>query len=136
MLQRNARMPNTEIARALTVTETTIRNRVSRLVDEELIEIVAVVTPKAQQATISAFLSMTVALRDVDDVMAKLRVRHEIRYLARVLSSEQILAEAFFADNAHLLRFHTEFLSTLKSVSTVETRLVLRVDKASYEWEI
>ena len=40
MLQRNARMPNTEIARALSVTETTIRNRVSRLVDEELIEIV------------------------------------------------------------------------------------------------
>ena len=76
---------------------------------------------------------MTVALRDVDDVMAKLHVRHEIRYLARVLSAEQILAEAFFADNAHLLRFHTEFLSTPTSVSAVTTSLVLRVDKASYE---
>jgi Lrp/AsnC family transcriptional regulator, regulator for asnA, asnC and gidA len=56
ILQRNARVPNTEIGRALDVTETTIRNRVSRLIDEKLIEIVAVVDPKATDATISAFL--------------------------------------------------------------------------------
>src|SRR5215212_3641837 len=47
LLQRNARVPNTEIGRELDVTETTIRNRVSRLLDEGLIEIVAVVDPRA-----------------------------------------------------------------------------------------
>jgi Lrp/AsnC family transcriptional regulator for asnA, asnC and gidA len=47
LLQQNGRRSNTEMARTLSVTETTIRNRVTRLVDEELINIVAVPTPRA-----------------------------------------------------------------------------------------
>ncbi|MGV9718524.1 hypothetical protein [Rhodococcus pyridinivorans] len=40
--------PNTEIAPALGITETTIRNRGNGLIDEELIEFVAIVTPRAE----------------------------------------------------------------------------------------
>jgi Lrp/AsnC family transcriptional regulator for asnA, asnC and gidA len=136
MLQRNARIPNTEIARSLKVTETTIRNRVSRLLDDELIEIVAVVTPKAREATISTFIAITVELNEAENVIASLRERPEIRYLARMLSTQQILAEAFFTDHDHLLRFQSAYLYAIAAVTAVETTLVLRVDKLSYEWEI
>jgi len=73
ILQRNARVPNTEIGRALDVTETTIRNRVSRLIDEKLIEIVAVVDPKATDATISAFLLLTVSPPEIGAALDQLR---------------------------------------------------------------
>jgi Lrp/AsnC family transcriptional regulator for asnA, asnC and gidA len=136
LLQRNARVPNTEIGRALEVTETTIRNRVSRLLDEGLIEIVAVVNPKATEATISAFLLLTVAPPGLHDIAEAIKARAEVRYLSLVLGRGQIIAEAFFRDHDHLLRFQSEFIGGLPNVTGVETWVVVNVHKLSYEWEI
>jgi Lrp/AsnC family transcriptional regulator for asnA, asnC and gidA len=136
ILQNNARVPNTEIARALKVTETTIRNRVSRLLEEELIEMVALITPKAKESTVSAFILLTVAPDAVDAAIDVVKSRPEVRYLSRVLSRAQVLMEAFFTDNDHLLAFQDDCLAALPGLQSVETSLVLRVDKASFEWEI
>lgn len=136
LLQRNARVPNTEIGRALDVTETTIRNRVSRLLDEKLIEIVAVVDPRATDATISAFLLVTVSPPDVGAVVGGLRERSEVRYLSQVVGRGQVMAEAFFRDLGHLLAFQNDTLAGLPGVTGVETLLVGQVHKLSYEWEI
>lgn len=136
LLQRNARVPNTEIGRALDVTETTIRNRVSRLLDEKLIEIVAVVDPKATDVTISAFLLLTVAPDEVGTTVAALRDRTEVRYLSQVVGRGQVMAEVFFRDLMHLLAFQNDVLARLPGVTGVETLLVGQVHKLSYEWEI
>ena len=136
LLQRNARVPNTEIGRSLEVTETTIRNRVSRLLDEGLIEIVAVVDPKATEATISTFLLLTVSPPGVHEVAEQIKARAEVRYLSLVLGRGQIIVEAFFRDHAHLLSFQTDFVGAMPTVTEVETWLVVHVHKLSYEWEI
>jgi Lrp/AsnC family transcriptional regulator, regulator for asnA, asnC and gidA len=136
ILQRNARVPNTEIGRALDVTETTIRNRVSRLLDEKLIEIVAVVDPKATDATISAFLLLTISPPEIGAALDQLRDRTEVRYLSQVVGRGQVMAEAFFRDLPHLLGFQNEVLAALPGVGGVETLLVGQVHKLSYEWEI
>uniref|UniRef100_A0A5Q5CC60 Transcriptional regulator, AsnC family n=1 Tax=Mycobacterium sp. (strain JLS) TaxID=164757 RepID=A0A5Q5CC60_MYCSJ len=136
ILQNNARIPNTEIARALKVTETTIRNRVNRLLEEELIEMVALITPKAKEASVSAFILVRVSPEAVDPAIEVLKTRSEVRYLSRVLSRAQILIETFFTDNDHLLAFQDECLAALPGVQSIDTSLVLRVDKASFEWEI
>jgi Lrp/AsnC family transcriptional regulator, regulator for asnA, asnC and gidA len=136
LLQRNARVPNTEIGRALDVTETTIRNRVSRLLDEKLIEIVAVVNPKAADATLSALMLLTVGPPGVDGVAEQMQARPEVRYLSSVIGRGQIMAEAFFRDPAHLLSFQNEFIAGLPNVTGVETWIVVDVHKLSYEWEI
>jgi Lrp/AsnC family transcriptional regulator, regulator for asnA, asnC and gidA len=136
LLQRNARVPNTEIGRSLEVTETTIRNRVSRLMDEGLIEIVAVVNPKATEATISAFLLLTVAPPGVHEVAEQIKARPEVRYLSLVLGRGQMMIEAFFRDHPHLLSFQTEFLGGLPTVTSMESWVVVHVHKLSYEWEI
>ena len=136
LLQRNARVPNTEIGRALDVTETTIRNRVARLLDEKLIEIVAVVDPRATEATISAFLLLAVSPPDVGRVVEQLRERTEVRYLSQVVGRGQVMAEAFFRDLGHLLAFQNDTLAGLPGVTGVETLLVGQVHKLSYEWEI
>lgn len=136
LLQRNARVPNTEIGRALDVTETTIRNRVSRLLDEKLIEIVAVVDPRATDATISAFLLLTIVPPDIAPALAQLRERTEVRYLSEVVGRGQVMAEAFFRDLGHLLGFQNDVLGALPGIAGVETLLVGQVHKLSYEWEI
>jgi Lrp/AsnC family transcriptional regulator for asnA, asnC and gidA len=136
LLQRNARVPNTEIARALNVTEATVRNRVSRLLDEELIGIVAVVDQKATEATISTFIGISVDLAHAEEVAEAMRGRPEARYVAQTLGPSQVLAETFFRDHDHLLSFRNEFLGSLPGVTRVDVSIVLRVHKLSYEWEI
>jgi Lrp/AsnC family transcriptional regulator, regulator for asnA, asnC and gidA len=136
VLQKNARTPNTEIARALGVTETTIRNRVARLLDEKQIGVVAVVNPEATEATISAFLEISLHPKNLDAVVERLRGRGEVRYLGLTLGRAQIIIEAFFRDHEHLLAFQTGVVATLPGVTAVETAIVVRVAKFSYEWEI
>jgi DNA-binding Lrp family transcriptional regulator len=62
ILQSDGRIPNTEIARELNVSETTVRKRVARLLSNELIKIVAVPTPKAVGMTLSAIIGIAVVL--------------------------------------------------------------------------
>lgn len=135
-LQVNARIPNTEIARALNVTETTIRNRVARLLDEELIEIVAVVMPKAHQSTLSTLIALTFEPKHVSAAIDDLRERSEVRWLSRMLAPAQVLTEVFYPDHEALVRFHADYLAHLPGITRVDSWLVLSAEKASFEWEI
>ena len=67
-LQRNGRTSNTEIGRALGLTEATIRKRIARLIEGDLVNIVAVPTPRAVGVTMSAIIGISVNLGDLDRV--------------------------------------------------------------------
>lgn len=135
-LQRNGRTSNTEIGRALGLTETTIRKRIARLIDEELVSIVAVPTPRAMGRTLSAIIGVSVTLGDLDTVSHALSKSPEVRYLGLSTGRYDIIVEAFFNDSEHLLAFVSEKLGGLTGVTSVETSIILRVGKFSYEWEL
>ena len=42
LLEKNGRIPNTDLAKKLRTSETTVRKRIKRLIDEDLIKVVAV----------------------------------------------------------------------------------------------
>lgn len=135
-LQRNGRASNTEVARSLGVTETTIRKRVARLLDNGLMHVVAVPTPEAFGPTVSAFMGVSVALRSLLSVAEELRRHPEVRYVGMSAGRFDIVVEAFFPDQQALLDFVTEKLGVLEGVTNVETSVVLKVVKFSYEWEV
>ena len=136
MLQKNGRRPNTEIGRALDLTETTIRKRIARLIEEGLVNIVAVPTPRAVGMATSAIIGVSVQLGNLDMVSKKLSSYSEVRYLGLSTGRYDIIIEAFFNDTEHLLAFVSDKLGALPEVSSVETSIILRVDKFSYEWEL
>src|ERR1700750_1865999 len=79
LLQRDGRASNTEIGRALGVTETTIRKRIARLISEGLVSIVAVPTPQAVGMTTSAIIGISVALHAIRSVSDQLVAQPEVR---------------------------------------------------------
>src|SRR5512132_555781 len=81
LLQRDGRTSNTDIARALDVTETTIRKRIARLIDEELVNVVAVPTPRAVGMTLSAIIGISVQLPSLQAVSERLVAYPEVRYV-------------------------------------------------------
>jgi Lrp/AsnC family transcriptional regulator, regulator for asnA, asnC and gidA len=135
-LQRDGRTSNTEIGRALGLAETTIRKRIARLIAEDLVNIVAVPTPEAVGMTTSAIIGISVALAEVRDVSERLVAWPEVRYVGFSTGRYELIIEAFFNDHEHLLDFVTTKLGGLPGVTGVETSLILKVAKFSYEWEI
>ena len=136
LLQRDGRTSNTDIARALEVTETTIRKRIARLIDEDLVNVVAVPTPRAVGMTLSAIIGISVQLPSLQAVSERLTSYQEVRYVGVATGRYDIIVEAFFNDQEHLLQFVSSKLGALEGVTGAETSLILKVAKFSYEWEI
>ena len=63
VLQVDGRTSNTEIARRLGVTETTVRKRLAALLEGDLVQIVAVPTPRLAGLTVSAIIGISVQLK-------------------------------------------------------------------------
>jgi len=136
MLQVDGRLSNTEIARSLEITETTVRKRIARLLDERLISIVAVPTPEASGMLLSAILGVSVELTAIHDVAETIRTYPEVRYVGMSAGRYDLMVEAFFTDQEHLLEFVTGKLGCLPGITSLETSIILKVVKFSYEWEI
>jgi Lrp/AsnC family transcriptional regulator for asnA, asnC and gidA len=136
LLQRDGRTSNTEIGRALGLTETTIRKRIGRLVGDGLVNIVAVPTPAAVGMTTSAIIGISVQLDSLHEVSDRLVACREVRYVGLSTGRYDVIVEAFFDDHEHLLEFIATTLGGLEGVTSVETSLILKVAKFSYEWEI
>jgi Lrp/AsnC family transcriptional regulator for asnA, asnC and gidA len=136
LLQSDGRLSNTEIGRALGLTETTIRKRIARLLEDELVKIVAVPTPEAVGMTTSAIIGISVQLVNLREVSDRLVACSEVRYIGLSTGRYDVIIEAFFNDHEHLLEFISTTLGGMEGITSVETSLILKVPKFSYEWEI
>jgi Lrp/AsnC family transcriptional regulator, regulator for asnA, asnC and gidA len=136
ILQEDGRRPNTEIARDLHVSETTIRKRVSALVSQGLINIVAVPTPRAVGLNLSAIIGISVILPKLKGISEELKRQKEVRYVGLSTGRYDIIVEAFFVDQQHFLDFISNRLGGMDGITSLETSMILDVVKFSYEWEI
>ena len=136
ILQDDGRRPNTEIAREMHVSETTIRKRITQLVSRGLINIVAVPTPRAIGMTLSAIIGISVTLPKLREISEELKRQQEVRYVGVSTGRYDIIVEAFFFDQQHFLDFISSKLSRMDGITGLETSMILDVVKFSYEWEI
>jgi Lrp/AsnC family transcriptional regulator, regulator for asnA, asnC and gidA len=136
ILQVDGRRPNTEIARELKVSETTIRKRVAQLVSRGLINIVAVPTPRAAGMNLSAIIGISVTLPKLKEISEELKSIREVRYVGLSTGRYDIIVEAFFFDQQHFLDFISGRLSRMDGITSLETSMILDIVKFSYEWEI
>jgi Lrp/AsnC family transcriptional regulator for asnA, asnC and gidA len=132
----DGRTSNVEIGRRLGVTETTVRKRIAALLADELIEIVAVPTPKLAGLDVSAIIGISVNLQNLKKVADALIDRPEVRYCGVSTGRYDLMIEAFFSSNEHVLEFTTNVLGSMPGITDVETSLILKIEKFSYEWQV
>ncbi len=135
VLRTDGRTPNAEMARQLGVTETTVRKRVASMLADGLVEIVAVPTPRLAGLTVTALIAISVHLKHLQTVADALVARPEVRYCGVSTGRYDIVIETFFPDNEALLHFNTQVLGLMPGITNVETSLILKVEKFSYEWQ-
>lgn len=135
ILRTDGRTSNVEIGRQLGVTETTVRKRIATLLADDLVQIVAVPTPKLAGLNVSAIIGISVHLTHRKAVTEALVNRPEVRYCGVSTGRYDIMIEAFFSSNEHVMEFITEVLGEMPGISDVETALILKIEKFSYEWQ-
>jgi len=72
LLQQDSRMPSAEIARQLGVAERTVRARINRLVQDDVIRLVAVLNPAALGYEVVADIFLEVEPTRLEEVAARL----------------------------------------------------------------
>jgi len=135
LLRPNARRSYASIARAIGVSEPTVRSRVARLVKGGAILPWARVNPAAIGFPVDAMVGIRVKQGCSKQVGAKLAAMENVAYVAYTTGSFDILIEAFLPDTEGLFRFLNEDLEAVDGIAHTETWHVLRTEKFFYNWE-
>src|SRR3954471_5308058 len=102
-LQADGRRSYAAIGQAVGLSEAAVRQRVQRLVESGVMQIVAVTDPMQTGFARQAMVAIQVT-GDLEDVAAKLAQLDEVDYLVVTAGSWDILAEVVVEDDAHLLQ--------------------------------
>lgn len=132
-LQADGRRPYTQIAPVVGLSEAAVRQRVQRLLDAGVMQIVAVSDPRVLGFSRQAMIGIRVEgdTRQVADALAALP---EVEYVVLTAGSIDLLAEVVVEDDERLIELLNDKIRTLPGVRGTETTIYLRIHKESYEW--
>lgn len=131
-LQQDGRKPYTEIAQALGVSEGTVRNRVSRLVLDDILHIVGMVDPHILGKDAPALIGVTLQPGDWDPAIRKIANFEEVSYLVLVSGEFDLLVEVMCNDRDHLAEFLNAKLRRVPGVLHTKTFAILRTYKLAF----
>jgi Lrp/AsnC family transcriptional regulator for asnA, asnC and gidA len=132
-LQRDGRRPYTSIAKTVGLSEAAVRQRVQRLLDAGVMQIVAVTDPLRVGLHRQAMVGIKVD-GDVRDVAAKLSANEEIDYVVICSGSYDLLVELTARDDEHLLEVVNTQIRSIPGIRSTETFVYLRLEKQTYSW--
>jgi Lrp/AsnC family transcriptional regulator, regulator for asnA, asnC and gidA len=131
-LQEDGRRSYAAIGKAVGLSEAAVRQRVQRLLETGVMQIVAVTDP----LTLGFRRQTMIGIRcegDLERVAEHLAVLDEIDYVVITAGSFDLLIEVVCEDDDHLL----EILSRVRavpSVTSTETFVYLKLRKQTYSW--
>jgi Lrp/AsnC family transcriptional regulator for asnA, asnC and gidA len=132
-LQADGRRSYASIGQAVGLSEAAVRQRVQKLIDSGVMQIVAVTDPMQIGFARQAMVGISVS-GDIEAVAAKLAQIPEVDYLVVTAGSWDILAEIVVEDDDHLLQVVNRNIRSLDGVERTESWLYLKLAKQTYNW--
>lgn len=132
-LQADGRRPYATIGRAVGLSEAAVRQRVQKLLDHGVMQVVAVTDPMQLGFARQAMVGIS-AVGDVEAIAEQLAKLDEVDYLVITAGSYDLLAEVVVSDDAHLLELVNQRIRTIEGVTRTESFLYLRLAKQTYNW--
>jgi Lrp/AsnC family transcriptional regulator for asnA, asnC and gidA len=132
-LQRDGRVPYTRLGQAVGLSEAATRQRVQRLVDSGVVQIVAVTDPLTLGFSRMAMVGVR-AEGDLRAVAETISAIPEVDYVVVVAGSFDLLLELVCEDDDHLLALLNDKLRSIPGVRSTETFTYLHLYKQTYAW--
>jgi Lrp/AsnC family transcriptional regulator for asnA, asnC and gidA len=132
-LQEDGRLPYTKLAAQVGLSEAAVRQRVQRLIESGVVQIVAVTDPMMLGFRRIAMIGVRVEgdLRIAADEIAAIP---EVSYVVIVSGSFDLMMEVVCEDDDHLLSILNDKVRATAGVRTTETFTYLRLFKQTYAW--
>jgi Lrp/AsnC family transcriptional regulator for asnA, asnC and gidA len=131
-LQEDGRRPYASIGKAVGLSEAAVRQRVQRLLDAGVMQIVAVTDPLQLGFPRQAMIGLRTD-GDLESVADRLAEFDEIDYVVITAGSFDLLAEVVCRNDAHLLEI-LQRLRAVEGVLATEAFVYLKLRKQTYTW--
>ena len=131
-LQSDGRMPYTKLGAHVGLSEAAVRQRVQRLTDAGVIQIVAVSDPMVLGRRRIAMIGVR-AEGDVSIISELIAAIDDTEYVVITAGSFDIMVEVMAADEAELLRI-TNQIRTIPGVRSTESFMLLHIAKQTFNW--
>jgi Lrp/AsnC family transcriptional regulator for asnA, asnC and gidA len=132
-LQEDGRRPYAAIGKAVGLSEAAVRQRVQRLIESGVMQIVAVTDPMQVGFPRAAMLGVRCD-GDVETVAEAMAAMTEVDYLVITAGGYDILAEVVCEDDDHLLEVVNRRIRAIPGVRNTETFVYLKLRKQIYTW--
>ncbi|AGL17710.1 Lrp/AsnC family transcriptional regulator [Actinoplanes sp. N902-109] len=132
-LQRDGRMSYATLAKTIGLSEAAVRQRVQRLLDGGLMQIVAVTDPLTLGFARQAMVGVKV-LGDMRRVADEIAAIPEVDYVVICAGGYDMLVELVCTDDEHLLELLNDRIRAVEGVSATETFMYLKLAKQTYAW--
>jgi Lrp/AsnC family transcriptional regulator for asnA, asnC and gidA len=132
-LQTDGRRSYAEIGKAVGLSEAAVRQRVQKLTESGVIQIVAVTDPMQLGFTRQAMIGVRVT-GDTRVVADRLSALSAVDYVVLTAGSFDLLVEVVCEDDEELIALLNDEIRTVEGVSGTETFVYLRLHKQLYDW--
>ncbi len=132
-LQQDGRRPYATIGKAVGLSEAAVRQRVQRLLESGVMQIVAVTDPLTVGFPRAAMIGIRVE-GDMEIVADKLEAMAEVDYVVITAGTYDILVEVVCEDDDHLLEVINRRIRAIPGVRHTESFVYLKLRKQIYTW--
>jgi Lrp/AsnC family transcriptional regulator for asnA, asnC and gidA len=133
LLQEDGRRSYSDIGRVVGLSEAAVRQRVQRLTETGVMQIVAVTDPMQLGFPRQAMIGIRVAgdTRHVAEAVAAIEA---VDYVVITVGSFDVLAEVVCEDDDHLLALINDVIRPIDGVVSTETFIYAKLQKQLYNW--
>jgi len=132
-LQRDGRASYASLAKEVGLSEAAVRQRVQRLLEAGVMQIVAVTDPTRVGFTRQAMIGVN-ATGNLREIATRFGDLPEVDYVVICAGSFDLLIEVVCEDDDHLLELLNEHIRTTEGVTDAEVFVYLRLEKQTYSW--
>ena len=133
MLQEDGRRSYSEIGRIVGLSEAAVRQRVQRLTESGVMQIVAVTDPMQLGFRRQAMVGVKVA-GDARGVAEAIAAIDEVDYVVITVGSFDVLVEAVCEDDDHLLALVNDRIRPIPGLVSTETFIYAKLQKQQFAW--
>jgi Lrp/AsnC family transcriptional regulator for asnA, asnC and gidA len=134
-LQQDGRRSYAAIGKEVGLSEAAVRQRVQRLIETGVMQVVAVTDPLQLGFARQAMVGVRVRgpLDPVADALVELP---DVDYVVITAGTYDLLAEVVAESDEHLLEIISDRIRTIPGVEATETFMYLRLRKQTYSWGV
>ena len=134
-LQQDGRRSYAAIGKVVGLSEAAVRQRVQRLVDSGVMQVVAVTDPMQLGFARQAMVGIRVA-GPLDKVADRLAELDAVDYVVVTAGTYDLLVEVVCESDEHLLELISGQIRTIEGVVATETFMYLQLRKQTYSWGV